>query len=576
MKKIINILVLIFTFFLIEGPIWNNNEIINFILFAVMFVIDLIIIFKTKKSDFRIDKIDLLILSVPIIYIIHMLFGLNVFSVKYNFYYIIPELIVSITLLILRRYLSKEHINVVLEGLVYGSIFYFGVSLFATDGVLSFLGIGSVFGDTYITSIDRMYGTLFYCNSSALWSLISFFICFYKSKDDKDKYFYKVVMLMNLIAVSYTFSKMVTIIFILLFIVFIIYSFIKKNYNEVKRAISELTSMIIPVFISISSLRMYLINKNILIFILTYVLVTVLYLLINLLLEYLMIKKKVVYIFFVLLLCGLVLYLFVSPVSIPLKINNVRKENDYYITDIIFKPDSKNKIEIEYYGEGSFGFFLEALVEKNNVPEIINAGEFKNNILEFTAEDVEYYLLKIKGLNKDTNIKINKVLVNGEEYLINSLLVPYSLVHQKELTLYDAESAGNRFKYYRDALGYSKENYFLYGGGKMTFGYKRINEKDRDYFEVMPHSYFFELIIDIGFLGGIYIILIYIIGSYKMIKNWKQEEYLAIYSIFCGISILLMFDPIMIEIVFKALYLFCFIVINDLGVNKFKKLKLKS
>lgn len=576
MKKIINILVLVFTFFLIEGPIWNNNEIINFILFAVMFVIDLIIIFKTKKSDFCIDKIDLLILSIPIIYIIHMLFGLNVFSVKFNFYYIIPELIVSITLLILRRYLRKEHINIVLEGLVYGSIFYFAVSLFATDGVLSFLGIGSIFGDTYITSIDRMYGTLFYCNSSALWSLISFFICFYKSKDNKDKYFYKVVMLMNLIALSYTFSKMVTIIMILLFIVFIIYSFIKKNYNEIIRAISELTSMIIPVFISISSLRMYLINKNILIFLLTYVLVTILYLLINLLLEYLMIKKKVIYIFCVVLLCGLSLYLFVSPVSIPLKIKNVRKENDYYITDIILKPDSKNIIEIDYDGEGSFIFFLEALVESNNVPDVINVGKFENNIFEFTAEDVEYYLLKIKGLNKDTNIKINKVLVNGEEYLINSLLVPYSLVHQKELTLYDVESAGNRFKYYRDALRYSKENYFLYGGGKMTFGYKRMNEKDKDYYEVIPHSYFFELIIDIGFLGGIYIILIYIIGSYKMIKNWKQEEHLAIYSIFCGISILLMFDPIMLEIVFKALYLFCFIVINDLGENQFKKLKLKS
>lgn len=575
MNKLVKVLIYLFTLFLIEAPIWNNNEIINYILYGLMFIIDVIIIIKTPKKNIRFDRVDLLLISLPIIYILHTLLGLNVYNLAYNYYYIIPELILVITILVLRRYLKKEHLNIILDGLVYGSIFYFLASLFATDGILSFLGINSLFTDTYVTSIDRMFGTLLYCNSSALLSLVAFLICFYKSKSKEDKYFYKVIMIMNLIAMSYTFSKMVTIIMIMLLFVFIIYSIVRKNYEEIKRLIVEFSSMIIPVFISITALRTYLINNNVGKFIFTILITIIIYILINTLLEYISKKRISIAILLIISIHISSGYLFIKPISIPLKIKNVVKENEYYITDIMFEPDTLNTIEIDYEGEGNVTFHLEGLVEENFVISGVDAGEFKNKKLKFEAKDVEYYLLKIKGINKNTNIKINKILVNGKEYLINSLLVPYSLIHQKELTLYDRESAGNRFRYYNDALNYSKENYFLFGGGKSSFEYKRMTETNRTYLETNPHSYLFELLIDIGILGVFYVFFIYAIGIRNMISKWKHEEYLAIFAIFCGISISLMFDPIMSQSIFKAIYLLSFVLINDLGNNRFKELNKK-
>ena len=571
MNKLVNILIYLFTFFLIEAPIWNNNEIINFILYILMFIVDVIIIFKTPKKNIKFDKIDFLLISLPVIYILHTIFGLNVYNLITNYYYIIPEVILVLTILVLRRYIKKEHLNIVLDGLVYGSIFYFLASLFATPGVLSVLGINSIFTDTYITSIDRMYGTLLYCNSSALLSLIAFLICFYKSKNKEDKYFYKTIMIMNLIALSYTFSKMITLIMIMLFIVYIIYSMIRKKYQEIKRLIVELTSMIIPVFISITSLRTYLINKNIIIFLFVLSLTIVIYIFINLLLEYISNKRKKLCIALVILINISLGYLFFKPISIPLEIKNVTKENEYYITDIIFEPKTYNTIEIDYEGSSDISFHLEGLVVDKYTISGIEEGKFENNKIEFEAKDIEYYLIKIKGLDKDTNIKINKVLVNGKEYLINSFLIPYSLVHQKELTSYDKESAGNRFKYYKDAINYSKENYYLYGGGKNTFEYKRLNESKPTYLETNPHSYLFELLIDIGILGVTYLLSIYIIGVKNMLSSWKKEEYIMIFAIFCAISISLMFDPTMSQIIFKAIYLFCFVIINDLDKLEINK-----
>ena len=90
-----------------------------------------------------------------------------------------------------------------------------------------------------------------------------------------------------------------------------------------------------------------------------------------------------------------------------------------------------------------------------------------------------------------------------------------------------------------------------------------------------PHSYLFELLIDIGILGVFYVFFIYAIGIRNMISEWKHEEYLAIFAIFCGISISLMFDPIMSQSIFKAIYLLSFVLINDLGNNRFKELNKK-
>ena len=149
MDKLVKILLYTLIFFFIESPLWIYNDVINYILYGVMIILDIIIIIKTPKKNIHFDRIDLLLLSLPLIYILHIIFGLNKNSLSYNFYYIIPEFILVITVLVLRRYLNKKHINTILDGLVYGSIFYFFVSLFATDNTLT-LYLDSVISFLYL------------------------------------------------------------------------------------------------------------------------------------------------------------------------------------------------------------------------------------------------------------------------------------------------------------------------------------------------------------------------------------------------------------------------------------------
>ena len=98
-----------------------------------------------------------------------------------------------------------------------------------------------------------------------------------------------------------------------------------------------------------------------------------------------------------------------------------------------------------------------------------------------------------------------------------------------------------------------------------------MNESKPTYLETNPHSYLFELLIDIGILGVTYLLSIYIIGVKNMLSSWKKEEYIIIFAIFCAISISLMFDPTMSQIIFKAIYLFCFVIINDLDKLEINK-----
>ena len=88
MDKLIKALIYIFILFLIESPIWNNSQIINYLLLAVMLIIDIIIIIKTPKNKFKPDRIDILLLSIPIIYILHTVFGLAKQSLMLNYFYI--------------------------------------------------------------------------------------------------------------------------------------------------------------------------------------------------------------------------------------------------------------------------------------------------------------------------------------------------------------------------------------------------------------------------------------------------------------------------------------------------------
>ena len=556
MKKIINLLYYIFIIFLISSTIWPFYIKLNYI-FITMFTIisTLIIIFNIKKI--KLDKIDILLGLLPISYLIPHILNNNVYSLKENIYYILFELSITITLLVLRRNLDKEKTNNILTIIPTTGCIYFLISYIyqIMPKKMALLGIFSHFGDTYINSIDRFYGTLNYCNASALLFLIASFISLFKIHEDKEnKNIFKVMLFINFCGFLTTFSKMSTITLIIVLISLIILKIIIKKPKFLKDIKIALISLIVPSIIFIRIYRNFLINLNLISFLLTTILLCIVYLLISKVLNYLNIRKKYfVNIYLIIILIPLV-YLTINPVSIPLKINNISKNNEYIISDFILKQNEKYHITINTSGNMNNEFieiyklYVDELIPKSQLIKKVKI-KSKNNITINTDNEFEYYYIKLSNLNKKTNLKIKNIQINNKEQIINFLLVPYQYIHQLELTKYDKESVAHRFTYYKDSLKIIKENNSIIGQGYNTFRYYSMKNKP-NYLESDPHSYLFQLWLDVGIYGLIYVFSLIVIGIISIIKNINNENKHIWFCIFSLCLIVLPFDCI-----YAAMYL---------------------
>lgn len=179
-----------------------------------------------------------------------------------------------------------------------------------------------------------------------------------------------------------------------------------------------------------------------------------------------------------------------------------------------------------------------------------------------TEDDFEYYWLKLVDIDKDSNFKISNFKINGEDYIINSLFVPYQYVHQLELTKYDKESVSHRFDYYRDAFDIIKDNHYLFGSGYGTFTYYAM-QGNYDYLENDPHSYFFQLWLDVGIYGVIYVLGLIVLGIYYMWKYRKKKNKVIWFCIFSLCMIILPFDCVYSTMYLKVYLMLSFVMISS-------------
>lgn len=578
MKKIINLLFILFIIFLIINPIWFRNSELIIGLGLLFLILDLIIIVFNKKN-FKIDFWDILIILLPISYLLPYIFNKNVYLFKNSIFFIILEFIFSLTLLVMRRFVTIKKINILLTTILIISTMYFFIPFICQvwPKIMGLWGIFAYFGDTYLNSVDRFYGTFDYCNASALLFAISILISLFKlNNDDNYGYIYQFLFFINCLGFLITFSKMLTIGLVITLIFLVIYLVFYKQKKFFKIIILNISASLIPLLIMVGKYRDFLINLNIFIFLIWLVCSYIVYLLLYKLFI-LIYKKRLLYYFLVIMMIFVIGMMGLNVISIPLRINNVLNNNQVILTDFVLQKGVEYKIELELdiYDRSNVSFSLcRRFLEKLYPQEEIIDTKIENNIIRFSliVSEAEYYYIKINNLNKKTDLKIKSMSINNENYLINSLLIPYAYIHQLDLIKYDKESVTHRLWYYIDSLHILSDYGFFIGQGKDTFAYY-ASSYDYNYLEKNPHSYLFQLWLDVGIYGVIYVILLVVGGFYWIIKERKVKNKIIWFSIFILCILVLPFDAIYNILFFRVLLIISFLLVcdNKIGKKRFNK-----
>lgn len=568
--KCIKLLFYLLLIFIVINPIWPNYNTFNYLFIGAFLVLDILIILFTGIRKIKIDKVDLLLGLLPLFYLLPFVLNNNVFKFSLICYFILYEISLTLCILILKRNMNKKMINDLLVIICYSGFLYFIISLsyVAVPSFFKLFKISNYFGDTYINSIDRLYGMLDYCNSSALFFSIGTFISLFKIYENKDDDgMFLVTFFTNFCGFLITFSKMVSIAFILVLIVLIVLQFFMKRKKFLILVKELFCSIIIPVFLFVRLLRYYLINRNIIVFFILFILINCLFFIIYKVLGILDNKFKYSSLIILGILLVVSFVLVIKPISVSLLVSNVSYVDDYIVTDFILDKNTEYVVSFDVEGDSGDTYFEIGLLY---VDELIPNGESvikmrnkKHYEFRFvTEDDFEYYWLKLVDIDKDANFKISNFKINGEDYIINSLFVPYQYVHQLELTKYDKESVSHRFDYYCDAFDIIKDNHYVFGSGYGTFAYYAM-QGNYDYLENDPHSYFFQLWLDVGIYGVIYVLGLIVLGIYYMWKYRKKKNKVIWFCIFSLCMIILPFDCVYSTMYLKVYLMLSFVMISS-------------
>lgn len=568
--KCVKLLFYLLLIFIVINPIWPNYNTFNYLFIGAFLILEILIILFTGIRKIKIDKVDLLLGLLPLFYLLPFILKNNLFNFSSSIYFILLEISMTTCILVLRKNMNKEMVKELLLIICFSSSIYFIISLLyvSIPNMLRLFNIYNYFGDTYINSIDRLYGMLDYCNASALFFSIGTFISLFKiyeNKDD-DKIFF-VTFFVNFCGFLITFSKMVSIAFVLVLIALVVLQFFMKRKKFLILVKELFCSIIIPAFLFVRLLRYYLINRNIIVFFILFILLYCLFFIIYKVLCILDNKFKYSSLIILGILLVISFVLVLKPINVSLLVSNVSYVDDYIVTDFILEKNTEYLVSFDVEGDSGDTYFEigllyvdELIPKEKNIIKMCNKKHYEFRFV--TEDDFEYYWLKLVDIDKDSNFKISNFKINGEDYIINSLFVPYQYVHQLELTKYDKESVSHRFDYYHDAFDIIKDNHYVFGGGYGTFAYYAM-KGNYDYLENDPHSYFFQLWLDVGIYGVIYVLGLIVLGIYYMWKYRKKKNKVIWFCIFSLCMIILPFDCVYSTMYLKVYLMLSFVMISS-------------
>lgn len=244
--------------------------------------------------------------------------------------------------------------------------------------------------------------------------------------------------------------------------------------------------------------------------------------------------KIIVPIGIVLLISGVTFVLYASKISKPRFVSeknyehvfeyNFEKNKEYQIDlDIDFYSNPKiNKI----YDKNSFNVKIASINQYYN-EDIINNKKYGNghqvvSLNVETLNNTKQLRLYIYN-NFNGSYKINKVYINGKEYIINYKYIPSKIGKFVRYLNFGDRSLDQRKTFYKMSFEIFKKHILFGNGGNAWHSMSRAYENYK-FFAKETHSYFFELLVSYGLVGTVLFCILICSVFYNLFKKKNDKE----------------------------------------------------
>lgn len=451
----------------IKEPIWIIQALVS--VFAVVYII-VKMIQKSKNIIIK-RKIDIAVLFFMIATTIPLIFNTYVslegtinFILKYwsiyGLYILVNNIVIG----------DNKKINIVVNTLIFSSVIViiFGFDKFTFN---IFTKIYEILNSVNIED-TRMISTFGYANTLAAY--LSFVIVlaigqFVKNKDNiKNRIIYGIYILLAIITIILTQSKMVLAIDALIILLFIIFQI--KNKKISKKWI----------FVGIIGIELFFI----------YFLIAI------------NIDKPLV----------------VTDEDKTCVIRGIESNTDY---NLYFNIDANT--------DKTYDVFKIKIVEVNRyftekVLARFNLGDFTGtkSLNIHTGDLVDHIEIRIENeLNQE--ITINDFRINGKKYILEYKIIPEPLVRVFTTFNFKNSSVWQRADFWQDSLDIIKDNWLFGAGGnawRMLYG----QVQDYLYYAKEAHSYILEVWMSFGIVGIASYIIIIILTIKSVINIFKKQD----------------------------------------------------
>lgn len=380
--------------------------------------------------------------------------------------------------------------------------------------------------DFYISSVNRLYGTFVYPNAYGLFMLVCYFISLEFIRKNKNNIF-EILGYLYLLYFAITISKIGFLLFILFYFIYL-YFYKKEKLSIIT---PHLISLCIPTFIGVESFRKLSFTSNITLYIITILLLILLYFTLKKLCE----KKLGIFIILIIIIMTMII-----PIPKTLKIKNKGTLKYIVLTDFMnLKKNHTYRLEIPMKQKGIYRnskIRITKVVTKDNVANylpvaILDIKDGKQKIIYDlkTEEDFAYYYIELLHTSSYNTYEIDPVVLIDQKnkkqkmYPLDYYIMPYVYAFQKEQMKYDKGSALGRASIYKDCLHLTKNHIlFGYGYGAFEEAFYKYHLKGQT---IEEHSFLFKLLLEVGILGLLLyslLILDLFLISLRIYKNKKN------------------------------------------------------
>lgn len=589
MKKVINYIIMIamcllviLLSILVGTPLKENTKIVT-IITTVIFIMAIIyyqaVKRKNKENKIKINGLDIAVSILCISPFIPLIFksAVNIEdSINITIRYITILMMYVITRIAI--YFDKKCIN------------YIVTTIIATGFISAIIGIDNMtykffldplykMGVPFVSNIeDRMFGNFGYANSFAISLLVPFFLSLdrhIKSKKSIEKNIYTGLNFLFIACILLSYSKAT---YIVICLVMVIYLFLNKEKEIRIQTICHILLLgIFSVIYTKIFTSLYQEENNLAIWLITiefiFIVITA-----NMIITKLLDKKQINTKIFkrLLVILGIVIIIFIL-IGLKLKTPLVMFEKETQTSEVKYKiskikPDTDYQFifDVESRSLYDHRIYTIQVVEEDEHYQTIKEHEIKlktflgKKTIEFKTDPktVEIALIfKSSNPKEQKGLKINKLEINGEEYVLNYAYLPASVVNKIKTFQINNLSISERLTFYKDAFKLIRQNP-LTGIGGNGWNYKYWEVASYDYETTQVHSYPIQILLEFGIVAIIsYIALIIYIIKYLIKKENKNI------GVITALIAILLHSTVDFDLSFMNLLCYTFILIAIISTD---------